>query len=60
MSAVIEFPAARIRPVILAAGKASAEIIIFPGIRVERMSGELDERLLAPRNGSIPLARAKE
>lgn len=51
-SAVIEFPAGRVRPASRASEMDEAEIIIFPGVRVERMMFDLAERLPAVRNGS--------
>jgi hypothetical protein len=42
----------RVRPAAQANENAEAEIIIFPGVRVERMKFDLAERLPAVRNGS--------
>ena len=51
-SAVIEFPAGRVRPAARASETGNAEVIIFPGVRVERLKFDLAERLPAVRNGS--------
>ena len=49
MSAIIQFPTSRIRPLSEADGMGQAEVIIFPGVRVERLSFDLAERLPAGR-----------
>lgn len=51
-SAVIEFPLGRVRPATRASETGDAEVIIFPGVRIERMMFDLAERLPAVRNGS--------
>lgn len=58
MSAVIEFPAGRTRPVALRENSGSAEVIIFPGVRIDRTGFDLAERLPAVRNGSSSQSRA--
>ncbi len=58
MSAVIVFPAGRTRPVAQQEFSGSAEVIIFPGVRVERLAFDLAERLPALRNGSAQQVRA--
>lgn len=58
MSAVIEFPASRIRPAAQRDAFGNAEVIIFPGVRIERLAFDLAERLPAVRNGSVPQSRA--
>jgi hypothetical protein len=45
MSAVIEFPVERVSTMRRAATGASAKVIIFPGIRVERSTFSLADRL---------------
>jgi hypothetical protein len=62
MSAVIEFPADRVRPVsqTATAGAKEAEVIIFPGVRVERLTFDLAERLAVKRTGASAGAHAKE
>jgi hypothetical protein len=44
MTAVIEFPAPRIRKPSRAQGR-DAEVIIFPGVRIERLEFDLAERI---------------
>ena len=58
MRAVIEFPAGRTRSVARSETSGDAEVIIFPGVRVERMAFDLAERLPAVRNGSSSQSRA--
>lgn len=58
MSAVIVFPAGRTRPAAQREFSGSAEVIIFPGVRIERLMFDLSERLPALRNGSAQQARA--
>ena len=60
MSAVIEFPAGRTRPAAYSGTAGSAQVIIFPGVRVERLIYDLAERLPAVRNGAPSSARASE
>lgn len=59
-SAVIEFPAERIRPATHSGETGSAEVIIFPGVRVERLMFDLAERLPAVRNASSAQTRGVE
>ena len=54
-SAVIEFPQDRVRPPRDSDG-ASAEVLIFTGVRVERMY-DLAERLPPARSGYVSNAR---
>ena len=54
-SAVIEFPQDRVRPPREAHGQ-SAEVLIFTGVRVERMF-DLAERLPPARTGYVSNAR---
>jgi hypothetical protein len=60
MSAVIEFPADRIPRTPRQDITGSAEVIIFPGVRVERLPFDLAERLPALRNGSAAKGRASD
>lgn len=60
VSAVIEFPADRIRQTARPDITGNAEVIIFPGVRVERLAFDLAERLPALRNGSAPNGRASD
>ena len=55
-SAVIEFPLDRARPPGGTAKPASAEVLIFTGVRVERMY-DLAERLPPARSGYVSNAR---
>jgi hypothetical protein len=52
MSAVISFPASRVRQTRQPEGAGEAEVIIFPGVRVERLGFDLAERLPAGRRSS--------
>ena len=52
MSAIIPFPTSRVRPLREADGAGHAEVIIFPGVRVERLNFDLAERLPAGRRKS--------
>jgi hypothetical protein len=58
MSAVIEFPVSRTHSRVEATTGTTAEVIIFPGVRVERLAFDLVERLPAVRSGSAAQARA--
>ena len=60
MSAVIEFPAGRTRPVVQTGNADSAQVIIFPGVRIERLKYDLAERLPIMRNGSTAQPSAGE
>lgn len=53
MSAVIAFPASRIRPPRQAEAASDAEVIIFPGVRIERLDFDLAERLPQGRRSSL-------
>lgn len=55
-SAVIEFPQDRVRPSCSGEARGPAEIMIFTGVRIERMY-DLAERLPAARTGSSPKTR---
>lgn len=55
-SAVIAFPLDRVRPSGGAPAGASAEVLIFTGVRVERMY-DLAERLPPARTGYVSNAR---
>ncbi|WP_373503898.1 hypothetical protein [Aestuariivirga sp.] len=58
--AVIEFPMNRVRPLTADPLEASGEVIIFPGVQIERLMYDLAERLPAARAGSSAQARATE
>lgn len=60
MSAVIEFPLGRCRPAVQSDASGNAEVIIFPGVRIERVGFDLAERLPAVRNGSSQQARVND
>ena len=55
-SAVIAFPLDRVRPSGADASGASAEVLIFTGVRIERMY-DLAERLPPARTGYVSNAR---
>lgn len=49
-SAVIAFPTDRVRPASREAGKSPGEVVIFSGVRIERMT---DEPLRLPKQGQL-------
>jgi hypothetical protein len=53
---VIEFPLDRVRPASGEAAGANAEVLIFTGVRIERMY-DLAERLPPARTGYVSNAR---
>jgi hypothetical protein len=53
---VVEFPLDRVRPASGEAAGASAEVLIFTGVRIERMY-DLAERLPPARTGYVSNAR---
>jgi hypothetical protein len=59
-TAIIDFPAERVRQTPQSNSQASAEVIIFPGVRVERLMYDLAERLPAARAGSGAQTRTTE
>jgi hypothetical protein len=60
MTAVIEFPLNRVRPVAGLRPEFSAEVIIFPGVRVERLNCDLPERKPAIWTSAQQAAHATE
>lgn len=56
MNTVIEFPRNRISTAARAAPRAPAEVVIFPGVRVERTPFSLADRILPvmARGSSAP------
>jgi len=55
-STLIDFPLDRVRPSSGEAREGTAEVLIFTGVRIERMF-DLAERLPPARTGSISNAR---
>lgn len=55
MSAIVDFPLHRVPPVRVTAGDTAAEIVMFPGVRVERMEFDLATRLES-RSSCAPVA----
>jgi hypothetical protein len=51
MGVLIAFPVERVK-LTGAVSAAAAEVVIFPGVRVERLMFDLSERLPAVRSGS--------
>ena len=51
MAEVLNFPTERIRPSANGQSGADAEVLIFPGIRIERGDFSLSDRLNKPRRG---------
>lgn len=60
MSAVISFPTSRIRPLTETDTAGKAEVIIFPGVRIERLDFDLAERLPAGRRTSSARTRPRD
>lgn len=60
MSAVIEFPHRRIRKEAQAGTPGAAEVIIFPGVQIERLPFDLSERLPAVRSASPAQAKVRD
>ena len=60
MRDVIEFPMNRIGKPRIVEGREPAEIVIFPGVRIERPGFNLADRLPPSRNRLATAARAKE
>ncbi len=60
MTAVIRFPEGRVRPTPEARPETTAEIIIFPGVRIERLALDLAERKPAKCRGSTRAVHAAE
>ena len=57
--AVIAFPKDRVRPATASGGSPAGEVVMFTGVRVERLY-DLAERLPAIRNGSSRNGRRGE
>jgi hypothetical protein len=51
MGTVVEFPAVRVMPVDSDRVQAQAEVVIFPGIRIERREFNLADRVVPRRKG---------
>ena len=49
MNSVIAFPAGRLKPAGSVRSGGSAEIVIFPGVRIERREFNLADRVAVPR-----------
>jgi hypothetical protein len=60
MGTVVEFPANRVMPVDGDRLQAHAEVVIFPGIRIERREFSLADRVVPRRKGSSPAAQPAE
>ena len=60
MSAVIEFPDRRKRKATRTETAGGAEVIIFPGVQVERLSFDLAERLPAIRTSASIQAKPRD
>jgi hypothetical protein len=60
MNSVIAFPAERLRPAAAAGGGRGAEIVIFPGVRIERREFNLADRVAPPRRRRAARARELE
>jgi hypothetical protein len=60
LSSVIEFPRDRVRPPSESRAEGAAEVVIFPGIRIERLAFDLAERLPAQRLGAPKPVRGGE
>ena len=60
MSAVIDFPERRIRKATQAGMPGGAEVIIFPGVQVERLSFDLSERLPVIRSNASTQVKPRD
>ncbi len=60
MGTVVEFPAVRVMPVDSDRLQAQAEVVIFPGIRIERREFSLADRVVPRRKGSSAAALPAE
>lgn len=60
LSSVIAFPQSRARPAGGALPDAAGEVIIFPGVRVERLIYDLSERPHAARGSASQILRQPE
>jgi hypothetical protein len=59
MSVVVEFPLNRVAPTRAGRG-GSAEVVIFPGVRIERREFSLSDRIASPRKRRSGRAQAME
>ncbi|MDH3742237.1 MAG: hypothetical protein OER56_11635 [Hyphomicrobiales bacterium] len=59
MAEVLNFPVAKVRPVKRKKKGKSAEVLIFPGIRIERGEFSLSDRLLPTRRKRPRSTRAR-
>ncbi len=60
MGTVVEFPANRVMPVDGNKLQSQAEIVIFPGVRIERCEFSLADRVVSRRKRALPAARRAE
>ena len=60
MNSVIAFPAGRSRASVASTLGTSAEIVIFPGVRIERREFNLADRVAPPRRRRIARALERE
>ena len=60
MGTVVEFPANRVMPVDSGRLQSRAEVVIFPGVRMERREFSLADRVVPRRKGSSPAAQPAE
>lgn len=60
MGTVVEFPADRVMPVESGRLQSRAEVVIFPGVRIERREFSLADRVMARRKSSSPAVQQAE
>lgn len=60
MGTVVEFPANRVMPVDGSRLPSQAEVVIFPGVRVERREFNLADRVVPRRKRAAPAAQQVE
>jgi len=60
MGTVVEFPADRVMPVDGGRLQSRAEVVIFPGVRIERHEFSLADRVVPRRKRSSPAVQQAE
>ncbi|MGQ0484379.1 MAG: hypothetical protein ACT4SY_03370 [Hyphomicrobiales bacterium] len=60
MGTVVEFPADRVMPVDGGRLQSQAEVVIFPGVRIERCEFSLADRVVARGKRSSPAVQQAE
>jgi hypothetical protein len=60
MGTVVEFPANRVMPADGSRLQSQAEVVIFPGVRIERCEFSLADRVVPRRKRASPAAQQVE